>query len=155
MTLLPLEEYYKSLPRKGIGAGVLFFDDEDRILLVKPNYKQGWIIPGGSVDAEESPKEAAIREVREELGLAVSDIALVCVNYTKTYGIKPEAIHFIFSGGVLSAHHIQNIKLQAEELDEFQFVSLGDAEKMLAPGFRERVLACIKQCKSGQMVYFE
>ncbi|MFI5491771.1 NUDIX domain-containing protein [Actinoplanes sp. NPDC051859] len=45
------------------------FDDADRMLLVDPAYKKFWNLPGGAVDAGESPRAACIREVREELGL--------------------------------------------------------------------------------------
>jgi 8-oxo-dGTP diphosphatase len=46
---------------------VLFRDAAGRVLLVKPTYKNGWEIPGGYVDAGESPRAAAAREVKEEL----------------------------------------------------------------------------------------
>src|SRR2546427_4897446 len=52
-----------------IAAGVLFRDPDGRVLLVKPTYKAGWDIPGGYVEPGESPKQAALREVREELGI--------------------------------------------------------------------------------------
>jgi 8-oxo-dGTP diphosphatase len=38
-----------------VAAGVLFFDEHDRVLLVDPSYKPGWEIPGGYVEAGESP----------------------------------------------------------------------------------------------------
>jgi 8-oxo-dGTP pyrophosphatase MutT (NUDIX family) len=62
-----------------------------RILLVKPNHEiflllthfdpevglpPRWITPGGGIDAGESPIEAAIRELREETGIDVSQEAL-------------------------------------------------------------------------------
>ncbi len=47
--------YYKRLPRKRMGAGVLFFDRAGNLLIVKPRYKAGWTIPGGVVEAGESP----------------------------------------------------------------------------------------------------
>jgi ADP-ribose pyrophosphatase YjhB (NUDIX family) len=48
-------KYYESLPRKLMAAGVIFRDERDRILLVEPNYKPDWEIPGGIVEAGESP----------------------------------------------------------------------------------------------------
>ena len=155
MAVLPPDEYYKSLPRKRVGAGVLFFDGADRVMLVKPNYKEGWIIPGGSADAYESPMAAAVREVKEELGVDIKNPKLICVSYAKEHGIKTEALHFIFSGGILSAEQIQNIQLQKEELDAFQFVSVAEAEKILTIGFKKRLSECFKLCKAGTVAYFE
>jgi 8-oxo-dGTP pyrophosphatase MutT (NUDIX family) len=54
-----------------VAAGVLFNDGDGRVLLVNPTYKNGWEISGGYVEAGESPRAAAIREVKEELNLGV------------------------------------------------------------------------------------
>jgi ADP-ribose pyrophosphatase YjhB (NUDIX family) len=52
-----------------MAAGALLFDAADRILLVQPTYKRSWEIPGGVVEADESPHTAVCRELKEELGL--------------------------------------------------------------------------------------
>ncbi|MDG4795122.1 NUDIX domain-containing protein [Micromonospora sp. WMMD1082] len=57
------------LPRKRVAAGLLITDPDQRVLLVAPAYQVGWEIPGGCVEADQSPCKAAIREGREELGL--------------------------------------------------------------------------------------
>ena len=44
-------------------------DPEGRLALVRNRWSDGWILPGGAVEARESPTEAARREVREETGL--------------------------------------------------------------------------------------
>lgn len=54
-----------------MGAAVLFTDDAGRALLVEPVYKSYWEIVGGCVDANESPRQAAIRETKEEIGKTV------------------------------------------------------------------------------------
>ena len=54
-----------------VAAGALIFDEQGRILLVKPGYKDGWEIPGGYVEPGESPRDACIREIQEELGLSI------------------------------------------------------------------------------------
>jgi ADP-ribose pyrophosphatase YjhB (NUDIX family) len=61
--------YYQSLPGKRIGAGLICRDDQGRVLLVRPTYKPTWEIPGGVVEAGESPAATVAREVAEELGL--------------------------------------------------------------------------------------
>lgn len=56
------------LSGKPMVAGVLFRDVQKRILLVEPSYKPNWEVPGGAVEADESPWETATRELIEELG---------------------------------------------------------------------------------------
>jgi 8-oxo-dGTP pyrophosphatase MutT (NUDIX family) len=60
---------YAALPLKRAVATMLFIDRSGRVLVVKPTYKPGWELPGGSVEDGESPATAATREVDEELGL--------------------------------------------------------------------------------------
>jgi 8-oxo-dGTP pyrophosphatase MutT (NUDIX family) len=52
------------------GAAVVL--SGDRILLIRyaPAVRDGYFIPGGSVEAGETPAEAAIRELKEETGLS-------------------------------------------------------------------------------------
>ena len=67
--VLPADQYVASLARKRMAAGALFRDGAGRPLLVDPVYKDTWDLPGGAVEAEESPHAACRREVAEELGL--------------------------------------------------------------------------------------
>ena len=66
----PPDDYTATLPRKRMGSAVLLRDRDGRILLVEPTYKDYWELPGGVVEADESPYDAAVRELAEELGLA-------------------------------------------------------------------------------------
>lgn len=43
----------------------------DRLLLVRPSYRDGYALPGGGVRRGETPAQAARRELREETGLIV------------------------------------------------------------------------------------
>ncbi len=57
-----------------VAAGVLLFDEEDRVLLVDPTYKAGWEFPGGVVEPGEAPARAGMREVAEETGIRLEDV---------------------------------------------------------------------------------
>ena len=59
------------VPTAQVATGLVFTAPEERILLVKPTYNDVWHLPGGGVEPGESPAAAAVREVREELGLDV------------------------------------------------------------------------------------
>ena len=76
-----------TLPRKLVSADVLLFDEDGPILLVDPNYKPGWDLPGGNVGANEPPDMGAIREAREELGLELlaDQLELLCVDWVSPH----------------------------------------------------------------------
>ena len=46
---------------------MLFRDRADRVLLVEPSSKPNWELPGGAVEADETPWGAARRELAEPL----------------------------------------------------------------------------------------
>ncbi len=55
-----------------LGAASVILDTDRRVLLVKHNYGyHNWEIPGGISEAGESAAETALREAREELGVAL------------------------------------------------------------------------------------
>ena len=63
-------------------ARVLLLDAEDRLLLVRGHdvdqpERSWWFTVGGGIDAGESARQAAVREVREETGLLLDEAALV------------------------------------------------------------------------------
>ena len=55
-------------------VGAVVHDREGRLLLIRRGHDPArglWSLPGGRVEAGESPRQAVEREVREETGLAV------------------------------------------------------------------------------------
>jgi len=47
------------LPKKQAGTAVLFLNTKGELLIIKPNYKSGWLVPGGAADDDESPLRCA------------------------------------------------------------------------------------------------
>jgi 8-oxo-dGTP pyrophosphatase MutT (NUDIX family) len=78
---VPVAEFDLALPRKRMASTVLLFDESDRVLVVEPTYVDFMELPGGSVDLDESPRQAAIREVKEELGLDRDPGRLLAVDW--------------------------------------------------------------------------
>ncbi|GAA3115539.1 hypothetical protein GCM10020254_72740 [Streptomyces goshikiensis] len=62
-------EYGASRAALWTGALVLVTDTDGRVLLQTVDYRPDRLMPGGAVDAGESPAAAAAREMREELGV--------------------------------------------------------------------------------------
>ncbi|MFG2049813.1 NUDIX domain-containing protein [Micromonospora sp. NPDC048935] len=55
-------DFTADLPRKRMAAGVFLTDPRGRVLLVEPAYTASWEIPGGCVEADESPYQPAAHE---------------------------------------------------------------------------------------------
>ena len=141
--MLPRAEYLASLPKKRMAAGALIRDEYGNILIVKPIYRADWLIPGGHVEANESPRVAAIREIVEEIGLDIQVSRLLAIEYQHAYADTSESLQFLFDGGVLTPAQIEDIKLPADELSEWRFVPVDTALQLLAPKLAQRIkLVC-------------
>jgi 8-oxo-dGTP pyrophosphatase MutT (NUDIX family) len=83
---MPMSDYVRSL-RERVGtmqlemptASVIVFDDARRILLVRHIEGNEWTTPGGLIEPEETPADAAVREAWEETGLAVELVRIIGV----------------------------------------------------------------------------
>ncbi len=58
-------------------ANVLAVNDEGKILMIRRTDNDNWAVPGGGMDLGESITDAAIRETREETGIACEITGLV------------------------------------------------------------------------------
>ncbi|UJP41767.1 NUDIX domain-containing protein [Cellulomonas palmilytica] len=70
-------------------ARVILLDEDDRVLLIRGHdadqpERSWWFTIGGGIDAGESAREAAVREVREETGIVLADDALVGPVFTRS-----------------------------------------------------------------------
>ena len=54
---------------KTYGAHAIALTPDRKLVLVKLWYAPGWRLPGGGRDVSEPPAEAALRELREEIGM--------------------------------------------------------------------------------------
>ncbi|MFF3541933.1 NUDIX domain-containing protein [Streptomyces platensis] len=143
--------YIAGLPRVLAGAGTLFRDAEDRLLLVEPNYRDTWILPGGTVesDAGESPRQAARRETAEEIGLDIEPGALLAVDWVRGKD-RPPLVSYLFDGGVLDAAQLATIRLQEEELLSWRLVHWDEAQTLVSHSMALRVGAALKALAAGR-----
>jgi 8-oxo-dGTP diphosphatase len=150
-----INEFYKNLPKKRMGAGMLFFNEKEELLIVKPVYKDHWTLVGGVVDENESPLQACIREVKEEIGIELQNAKFLCVDYVATREEKDENLQFIFYGGILNKNQISNIKLADGEIGEFRFAKVEETKSLLSEKFRKRLPKLLEAIKNNTAFYLE
>ena len=91
-------------PHPVLCAGAVVRDAEGRLLLVRrgrPPSAGLWSVPGGRVEAGETPAQAAVREVREETGLEVNVGDLLATVEIGEFLVHDFAAHVV--GGELRA----------------------------------------------------
>ena len=137
------------IPTFQASAGALLWDGAGRLLVLRPTYKSGWTLPGGMLEADESPWQGCVREVAEECGVHVASGRLVAVDTRPAKpGKRDTALRYLFDCGVLPDG--QRITLQAEELDAHRFVPPGRALDLLRPAVRRRVRSALAAAQAGQ-----
>jgi ADP-ribose pyrophosphatase YjhB (NUDIX family) len=139
--------------RKRVAADVLLRDPAGRVLLVNPTYKPGWDLPGGMAEANEPPEEAARRELVEELGLHVSLLGLLVVDWVAPHGPWDDQLAFIFDGGTLDQDQADRLQPQDAELSEAAFVTAAEAGVRLRDRIRRRFEGALKAAGTGRPLY--
>jgi ADP-ribose pyrophosphatase YjhB (NUDIX family) len=142
-------------PRKRVSADALIRDDAGRILLVDPNYKPGWDLPGGMAEANESPMDCVRRELREELGIDASPDVMLCVDWVPPHEPWDDMMAFIFYAGVLVGERIKDIRLLDGEIDKFEFCDEETAERRLRPRAWRRTRAALEALRMGRPAYLQ
>ncbi|MBO0777029.1 MAG: NUDIX hydrolase [Actinobacteria bacterium] len=151
-TFLAEEAWYAQLPTLYAGAGALVTDPGGDVLLVKPNYRDRWSLPGGILEHGEPPHLGCAREVAEELGTELTPGDLLVVDWSPPEGPRPRAfVYFVFDCGVLA--DTRDIRLQAAELDAFRLTRRGELPRFLPPFLTARVAAALRARATGTPVY--
>jgi uncharacterized protein len=151
----PQDARYVNLPRKRMASGALFFDERRQLLIVKPTYREGWLIPGGAVELDESPYDACVREVAEEIGIRPDMGGPLCIEYTSRQGSRTESVQLIFSGGVLPPSTVEGIRLMPGEIAEYRFCPREEAITLLVPSLGRRARWALAGHDEGRTVYLE
>lgn len=137
-------------------AAAVFRDDAERFLLLKTWYRDSLVLPGGLLEPGDSPRRAAAREVREEIGLDVPIGRLLVVDYRSPSVDAPACLHFIFDGGRLGPQQRESIVLQPDEIVEARWVSSAEMGKLVSPGSSaRRVLQAVAALADGSTRYVE
>ncbi|MFS8201354.1 NUDIX domain-containing protein [Streptomyces sp. CWNU-52B] len=150
MTTLDYDTYIAGLPRVLVGAAALLRDTEGRVLVVEPNYREGWALPGGTVESDlgETPRQGAHRETLEEIGLDLELGRLLAVDWVPGTA-RPPIVAYLYDGGVLSDEQFTSIRLQESELLSWRLVPREDVPQYMPGSLGRRVTAALDVLTQG------
>lgn len=77
-----------------LSVGAVIKDSKDRILTLYHEKYELWTIPIGKVKLDETYEEACIREIKEEIGISITDMDIIIDN---------ESIEYILLGKKISS----------------------------------------------------
>ena len=109
-----------------VHAGGCIFNESGEILLQRRGDNNKWGLPGGTIELDETPEMAAVREVREETGLEVevgeligiyTDFEITCPNGDKFQSIMM-AYYLNAVGGELVCDNDETLELKYFPLNE-------------------------------------
>lgn len=146
------QTWLASLPEVVIAAGAVITDPDGRVLLVKPNYRDWWSVPGGICEFGEPPHVGCRREVAEEVGIDRVPGPLLAIDWSQPYGVRSRPMmHILFDGGQVEPG--QAIVLQESELDDYRFTAEAEFADYLPPRGLARLGSALKARASGIVVY--
>jgi 8-oxo-dGTP diphosphatase len=118
-------------------ATVIYRRDEQILFVRKRNAK--WNLPGGRVEKDETPLQAALREMAEETGLNFDQLC-----YVSEYE-EDKVVHFLFEASQTLAKKPR----PRNEIDDCRWFS---AEELGKRNVRGPILSLLKQCGARQVV---
>jgi ADP-ribose pyrophosphatase YjhB (NUDIX family) len=122
--------------KTGAGVGVLLLKDGE-VLLGKRNDDEQkadsvfhgggtWTMPGGKLEFHENFEDCGVREVKEETGMKVKEIKVICVNNDKT-----DSAHFITIGLLAEKFEGEPKITEPNEITEWKWFGLNSLPKNL------------------------
>ena len=104
------------------GAHALALTPEGKLVLVKLRYARGWRLPGGGRGEHEPAETAALRELREEIGmLSHGEVTLAC-DVEEAIDYKRDCASIVIVRHV--RYQPKRWRLEVEEVGEFSVDSL-------------------------------
>lgn len=103
-------------------AGLIVENSSGEALLLKAHYKPYWSFPGGWIENDQTPLEAALRELQEEAGIVLDDAAITFAFVVNRTSEIMQSYQFIFKARDYFEDS-NSIILQASEIEQYKFVS--------------------------------
>lgn len=99
------------------GAFAVIFDDTRRVLLCHRRDIDAWNLPGGGVENGEAPWDAAVREVREEVGIETAVVRLTGLYW------KPQTDELVFN---FECRVVSGTPTTSDEADQVGYFSIDE-----------------------------
>ena len=129
----------------GAGCGVMVFNPDGKLLLGLRNYDKDtadsdhheegtWTMPGGNIESGETFEEAGIREAKEETGIDVRNLEVICVQTDMN-----EHAHYISVG--LVAREFEGVPrpMEPEQIMAWRWFDLNDLPKNIFSPSRKTI----------------
>jgi len=115
-------------------AGVLLLREErGEIMLLALVGRHSWDLPKGGIEKNETPKEAAIRELQEEAGTRV-DSWLLSEPFECSYKIKKGSTKTVYLFAGVTGRSSVTI---SKEHESYKWVNLKEAKDLLPKRFKK------------------
>lgn len=117
------------------GAHAVALTPEGRVILVRLRYAPGWRLPGGDRAAGEPAVEAALRELREEIGMTANGEAKAALDFEEPVHFKRDTASLVV---VRDVRYRPRWNLEVEAIRESDLGELpGDASVNTRPWIDE------------------
>ena len=123
-----------------VSVGAIVINHENKVLLLDHVLRpaSGWGIPGGFINANESPVEAIRRELREEIGLEIENIEIFRIRTTSRH------VEILFSAHSAQAGEVQSFEIK--ELGWFNYESMPESISPIHKQIIKEVLSKTVKC---------
>lgn len=107
--------------------GIIFSENESKVLLVRRRDIPIWVLPGGGIEVEETSPLAVVREIFEETGFHAE-----VIRKTAEYKYSNGKINHVFECKVVGG-----VKTLSEESKEIEYFNVSNLPKMISPYTQE------------------
>jgi ADP-ribose pyrophosphatase YjhB (NUDIX family) len=106
-------------PQFTVGALCMIERADGKVLLIRQSYRNHWGLPGGLLKKHESPEDAAVREIREEVGLAVELVSAPMV----VVDSEPRRVDIVYRARLARGARVADARPTSPEIIELGWFS--------------------------------